>query len=176
MYLQQIYRTNFTHEVKENKLCTTKYYESMTAFSVIVGGGGAFFTSEWNICENHEVALNTLGKSQDWLRVTAYFGAKFESQTFDWSPWHSSLSTHSSCKYSTHEKRKSTQIFLKKSARFARTLLSRASLAWLSAPRARDLMDVALRAPIYVIVALRAPTCVNFALSVARFIALSILV
>ena len=39
-------------------------------------------------------------------------------------------------------------------------------LARMSAPRARDLMVVTLRAPIYV----------NFALSVARVIALSILV
>ena len=40
----------------------------------------------------------------------------------------------------------------------------RAQLARMSAPKARDLMVVALRAPIYVIVALRAPTYVNFAL------------
>ena len=39
-----------------------------------------------------------------------------------------------------------------------------ASLARMSAPRARDLMVVALRTPIYVIVALRAPTYMNFAL------------
>ena len=39
-----------------------------------------------------------------------------------------------------------------------------ASLARMSAPRARDLMVVALRATIYVIVALRAPTYMNFAL------------
>ena len=40
----------------------------------------------------------------------------------------------------------------------------RAQLARMSAPRARDLMVVALRDPIYVIVALRAPTYMNFAL------------
>ena len=39
-----------------------------------------------------------------------------------------------------------------------------ASLARMSAPRARDLMVVALRAPIYVIVVLRAPKYMNFAL------------
>ena len=40
----------------------------------------------------------------------------------------------------------------------------RAQLARISTPRARDLMVVALRVPIYVIVALRAPTYMNFAL------------
>ena len=45
---------------------------------------------------------------------------------------------------------------LKKNARFARIFSSRASLAKMSAPRARDLMVVALRAPTYVNFALRA--------------------
>ena len=44
----------------------------------------------------------------------------------------------------------------KKSARFARTFSSRASLARMSAPGARDLMVVALRAPTYMNFALRA--------------------
>ena len=57
---------------------------------------------------------------------------------------------------------------LKKSARFARTFSSRASLARMSAPRARDLMVVALRAPTYM--------TSRYPLSVACFIALSILV
>ena len=52
------------------------------------------------------------------------------------------------------------QFLNKKSARFARTFSSRASLARMSAPGARDLMVLALRAPIYVIVALRAQCCV----------------
>ena len=70
---------------------------------------------------------------------------------------------HQEINNSTPKKRSKKK---KKSARFARTFSSRASLARISAPGARDLMVVALRAPTYV----------NFALSVARFIALGILV
>ena len=47
---------------------------------------------------------------------------------------------------------------LKKSARFAGTFSSRASLASLSTPRARDLI-VALRAPIFLDLVLRARSC-----------------
>ena len=47
-----------------------------------------------------------------------------------------------------------------KSARFARTFSSRPSLARMNAPRARDLMIVALRAPTYMNFALRAQCCV----------------
>ena len=53
---------------------------------------------------------------------------------------------------------RATFAFFKKSARFAGTFSSRALLASLSAPRARDLI-VALRAPFFLDLALRAQFC-----------------
>ena len=64
--------------------------------------------------------------------------------------------------YRLMERKKNLLASLAHSHRALRVQL--ASLARMSAPGARDLMVVALRAPIYVIVALRAPTYVNFAL------------
>ena len=60
-------------------------------------------------------------------------------------------------KFTTFDIQENDEVLSKKSARFARKNIS--------APRARDLMVVALRAPIYL----------DFALNVARSIALSIL-